>query len=508
MLVVLLTLGALFATASPRRYHETDVSKPSVWRWEAKARHDQKIELIFAVKQTNLRILEDFVLATSDPDSPAYGNHLSRDTVDDLVAPTEKAKRTVWGFLAEHRLQTCKPNGNSDFILCIVDVSTAEKLLGAEYHYYRHANSGRLVVRTPHYSLPEEVSEYVDFVSPTVRFPTVQKRIVYKKNNTGTQEDNTPSRLRTLYKVGDVEGSNGKQSCTAFLEQYFEMDDLKTFWSKYYPKAKGQTIKTVGPDQTIPGVEASLDIQYITAMGGGIDTEFWSFAGRAPDNPQNEPFLKWMYTVANTTDEDIPKVITNTIYIPTRFLNSSRRQVFSTSYGEAERTVSTDYMFRINNEFKKAAARGISLLFATGDFGVTDQGECPNNRFQGQWPAGSPWVTGVGGTQDGSIKTGAPENGWDGSSGGFSDRFIRPSYQENAVAEFFNTVKKSDLPLSKYYNKTGAGFPDVAAQAVDFQVINGGQLLPVAGTSCACPTFSGIVSLLNDLRLAKGKTTL
>jgi tripeptidyl-peptidase-1 len=30
----------------------------------------------------------------------------------------------------------------------------------------------------------------------------------------------------------------------------------------------------------------------------------------------------------------------------------------------------------------------------------------------------------------------------------------------------------------------------------------------VPGTSCACPTFSGIIGLLNDLRLAAGKPVL
>jgi len=30
----------------------------------------------------------------------------------------------------------------------------------------------------------------------------------------------------------------------------------------------------------------------------------------------------------------------------------------------------------------------------------------------------------------------------------------------------------------------------------------------VDGTSCSCPTFAGLVSLLNDIRLAAGKPTL
>jgi uncharacterized protein YjbI with pentapeptide repeats len=65
---------------------------------------------------------------------------------------------------------------------------------------------------------------------------------------------------------------------------------------------------------------------------------------QAPDNPQNEPFLKWLGVVSNTSDAAVPKL-------------------FSTSYGEDETSVSTAYADRINIEFVKAGARGISLLY-------------------------------------------------------------------------------------------------------------------------------------------------
>ena len=39
-------------------------------------------------------------------------------------------------------------------------------------------------------------------------------------------------------------------------------------------------------------------------------------------------------------------------------------------------------------------------------------------------------------------------------------------------------------------------------------VVSGGQTFNVDGTSCSCPTFAGLVSLLNDVRLAAGKPTL
>ena len=45
-------------------------------------------------------------------------------------------------------------------------------------------------------------------------------------------------------------------------------------------------------------------------------------------------------------------------------------------------------------------------------------------------------------------------------------------------------------------------------QAENFNIVVGGFTTFVAGTSCASPTFSGVVSLLNDLRLQAGKSPL
>jgi tripeptidyl-peptidase-1 len=63
---------------------------------------------------------------------------------------------------------------------------------------------------------------------------------------------------------------------------------------------------------------------------------------------------------------------------------------------------------------------------------------------------------------------------------------------------------RADDPCSK----TGRAYPDVAAQAVNFQVVIGGQVEGLEGTSCASPTFAGVVALLNDYRLSLGKAPL
>merc|ERR1711904_315660 len=92
------------------------------------------------------------------------------------------------------------------------------------------------------------------------------------------------------------------------------------------------------------------------------------------------------------------------------------------------------------------------------------------------------------------------------SSGGFSNYWPMPSWQKDAVAEY---LKQSGLPpASRGYNTSGRAYPDISAQATNFFVISGFPLPGVAGTSCASPTAAGIFSLLNDLRLQNGKSTL
>merc|ERR1711939_255273 len=50
--------------------------------------------------------------------------------------------------------------------------------------------------------------------------------------------------------------------------------------------------------------------------------------------------------------------------------------------------------------------------------------------------------------------------------------------------------------------------PDISAQAIDYMVMAYGIPNPVAGTSCASPAASGILSLVNDIRIANNQPTL
>jgi tripeptidyl-peptidase-1 len=163
------------------------------------------------------------------------------------------------------------------------------------------------------------------------------------------------------------------------------------------------------------------------------------------------------------------------------------------------------YATRVNAEFQALGARGVSIMFSSGDGGVagSQPSDCPNG-FIPTFPAASPYVTAVGATDVPSAETAAQF-----STGGFSNYWGRPPYQVPGVARYLQLANASGtLPAAHYFNQSGIGFPDVAAIGTNFDIVCFGTTTTVDGTSCSSPTFAGMVALLNDHRLAAGKATL
>ena len=192
--------------------------------------------------------------------------------------------------------------------------------------------------------------------------------------------------------------------------------------------------------------------------------------------------------------------------------------VHSVSYGNDEKQQSgAAYMYSVNTAFMKAGARGLSILFASGDQGVCGREGCGGiivkkwKRFKPDFPGGSPYHTSVGGTDFVTDSIGE-EMVWTDGGGGFSDHFGIPSYQAAMVAAFkANSSAMGLLPAAHLFNDTGRGYPDVAAlggQKAPYCVTTGGRFEGVAGTSASTPVVGGIVAKLNALRLVAGKKPL
>ncbi len=441
---------------------------------------ESTVKIYFALKQTGLGWLRDELQAVSDPRSARYGQYSNWDRIShfvhgrrDSVAAFESALRSV-----NFDVQPWHYTVGRDFAVVDVPVSSAEALFNAQFLTYQSTKKADVrIVKSKAHSVPESLRPHLDFVFGISEFPRPNRVFVRHKLpppfwTIGT----TPSSIDKDYNISGYSSTSSKnsQAIASFLKQYFSPEDLAKFQEKFKLPNKPIT-KIVGDDKPAnPGIEANLDVQYISAMGRNVDT--WFVYTNKLANHGQEDFLSWIIGQVNTTDSP---------------------WVHSVSYGDVESSIPSDYLSRVEIEFQKFGLSGCTLLFASGDSGVDCKGIF-HHEYTPMWPSSSPFVTAVGGTV-------SLNEVWRDGGGGFSNVFATPSYQSDAVKEYLGSGK---APPLKYFNGTGRAYPDVSVYSVACDIVIDGLPWPVDGTSCASPIFAGIASLLNDVRLLQGKPTL
>ena len=131
-----------------------------------------------------------------------------------------------------------------------------------------------------------------------------------------------------------------------------------------------------------------------------------------------------------------------------------------------------------------------------------------NPKLWPSWPASSPWVTAVGATRFIDHTVGQPEMASDqfGSGGGFSHDFPVFAHQASATKAYLATAQ--NLPPAGSFSPLGRGTADVSALGEGYQIVEAGGVMPTGGTSASTPTFAGLISLINEQRLAAFKPAL
>ncbi|KAH9218824.1 peptidase S8/S53 domain-containing protein [Leptodontidium sp. 2 PMI_412] len=506
-------------------------------RWTQLEQPDPKtlLHLRIAVHMSDHDLFEKTLFEVSTPDHPSYGQHLNHEEVRALVKPKDSSTQAVLAWLQSSGIPETDIKDRGEWINFRVSVDKAETMMGAAFYYFTQNadKSHSKQIRALKYSVPENVAPHIAMIHPITRFGQLKPQRsapftteYYGKveniaeaphvpnpslNVTACNATITPACLRALYNIGDYSTNpavNSQLGVCGYLNQYAKYNALDTFLKKYAPYAVTQNFSyalingglatqnnTVDDD-----VEANLDIQYAASLGYETNITYFSTAGRGPlvpdlDQPtqvdnQNEPYLEFLNYILALPDCDLPQTIT-------------------TSYGEDEQSVTEGYSRTVCDKFGQLGLRGVSILFSSGDTGPgsacqTNDGK-NTTRFLPIFPASCPYVTSVGGTY--RVE---PEIAVAFSSGGFSDRWERPSYQDSVVKEYLSILGDRWKGL---YNPKGRGFPDVAAQGYRFHVINqnGSGVLTdilVGGTSASAPAFAGIISLLNNARLSAGSKPL
>ncbi|KAH9987763.1 subtilisin-like protein [Russula compacta] len=515
--------------------HSLD-SIPAKWQCQGHPPAGTTIDLRVALRPHRENALVDALYEVSNPQHPKYifvfffgGAVLSKEEVAELVAPHADTLELVGSWLERHEVSFSVTHGGSWLTLSGVPLAKANALLGASYQLYRHAETDETIVRTTRYALPAALQEKVLTVAPTTYFgspralrrrsrlvqngPTLPNGDPDRQHALATALDpdapvpsdcsntTTPACLRQLYKTAKYvprATHENKLGITDYLEQYASHSDLTKFMTLFRADAKAATFsveKVNGgvSDESKPAMEANIDIQYAESITYPTRSIFYSTGGSPPFKPDdatptntNEPYLEWLEFILSQNQTTIPQTV-------------------SASYDDDEQTVPPEYAKSVCDLFAQLGARGVSVLFASGDVGV-GEGDCLTNngskvvQFSPLFPASCPFVTAVGGTTRVN-----PEVAANFSGGGFSNYFKRPQYQDGAVSAYLEKIGSKN---KGYYDRSGRGYPDISAQATNFQVVFGGKVVSVDGTSCAAPTAAGVISLLNDFLISKGKRPL
>ncbi|KAF8894976.1 family S53 protease [Mucidula mucida] len=475
----------------------------------AMAVHEQisgdTITLRIALAQNDMTGLEEALYSVSTPGSSAYGQYLSKAEVKAFAEPKEGALEAVSAWLAENDVpdSAYKTTGAfDDWVSLTLPVSQANALFDTAFAQYVHVESGERMIRTLEYSLPEDLFEFVELVHPTTSFarisgePLVEIPVPVAKREIRLDERAnpapsscatvvTPACLQALYAIPTTPATTDTElGVLGFIDQWANQADLKSFLAALRTDINSSTAFTLetldggqnpqGTNQA--GVEANLDIQYTVGVATGVPVVFISVGDDNTDGVSG-----FIDVFDYLTAEDEPPA------------------VISTSYGFNEPELSSSLLTRMCNGYMALGARGVSILFASGDGGVSGVQSQSCTTFVAEFPSGCPYQTSVGAT------TGVTEVVATFTGGGFSNFFARPSYQDADVSAYLTTLGST---YSGKYNASGRGFPDIAAQGQRLEIFYQGSSGLVSGTSASTPIFASVISLINDRLVAAGKPVL
>ncbi|KAI0344952.1 subtilisin-like protein [Trametopsis cervina] len=510
--ILILAAFVSLALAKPQArtltVHESLQSAPSGYVKTAAAPADESIKLRIALVQKDMSGLIDKLYDVSDPKSANYREHLTKREAEDFAAPSAETVDKVNTWLKENGLQADQLTSAGDWLSVNIPVSKANEIFDADFSVFTHPQTQKQTVRTLSYSIPADLKEHIELVHPTVTFPNPKgvrpimhsavlnnhaERATESLHARATCNGNaiTPPCVQSLYGLPTApsSGAGSQIGVSGYIGQFASQKDLTTFLKQFRPDIPSSTafkLQTLdggsnpqGSGQA--GDEANLDIQYTVGVATGIPTTFISVGNNFQDGGL-EGFLDTVNFVLN---------------------ESNPPQVLTTSYGNDESDISRALATKLCNAYAQLGARGVSILFASGDGGVG--GGQPGERcttFVPSFPAGCPFITNVGAT---TLSGTSGETAGTYSSGGFSNYFGIPSYQASAVQSYLSTLGSTNRGK---FNTSGRAYPDVAAIGTNVEIIVNGRSEIIFGTSASSPIFASVIALVNDRLLAAGSNVL
>jgi kumamolisin len=435
----------------------------------------------------------------ADPDEPAQVTLVVRRRPDAFADLFQRVERATWRHPRLGREQLAIEHGadpsDLDRIVSLAtranlqilgtdlltrhvqlggSVADLQSFFGTELGRYTFAD-GSYRGRIGAVHIPAELGGIVQAVLGLDDRPQAQPRVALAAATPGVVMSLAPAAVARLYNFPG--GLTGQNQCIGIIELGggYQLADLQTFFAQAGLPLPSITAISVDGGQNAPSnppgiddIETALDIQVAAGVASGAAIAVY---------------------FAPNTDRGFLDAITTAIHDTV-----NRPSIISISWGSAEINWTQQAMQAIEQALIDAAALGISVCCASGDYGSGDS--VPDGLAHADFPASAPHALGCGGTLldvgGDSINS---ESVWNSASrasgGGISDVFPLPAWQVGAGVP----------PSINPNRRIGRGVPDVSADAdpaSGYQIVVGGNWQTIGGTSAVAPLWSGFLARLNQ----------
>jgi kumamolisin len=486
----------------------------------------QRLPLVFPLTADDAG-LAAFAHAVSTPGSPLYGRYESIQTLAGRFGAAPATRARVLAYLRAQGARDATIDPTGLLAEATFSAATAERLFQTRLARFR-AHGARFVAPEANVTIPTALGGLVDGVvgldtEPVLSDPQPRRAPGARADSAAGQPSSllahsgtsagcaagirsrgfAPNQYMTAYDYGPLRAAHlaGQGERVALIEiDGFRYSDLRT-----YARCFGIDIPSITTyfgavgHPLPPGGETTLDLEVLD--------------GIVPDLDELEVFENKSDTAGLLRAVVAPFVTPN-----------AKPQVISISLGLCEANsqfVDNGATVRAaEREFGLMAAAGITVLAASGDGGsaaCTTHSGAPADELAVSYPASSPWVTSVGGTnlllnsanqiQSQIVWNDTGDAPGDAGGGGISRLFARPGYQAGIDAPGApSTLNRRLVPDVSALADIAPGYATYCTatpECVNSQNPNPWQT--VGGTSAATPLLAGGIALVNQDLHRQGK---
>ncbi len=486
------------------------------------------LQLVFPLKADDAG-LEAFSNAVSTPGSPMYGRYESIQTLAGRFGATPATRARVLAYLRVHGARDAMIDPTGLLAEATLDAATAQRLFGTRLARFR-AHGALFIAPEATVTIPPALQGVVEGVvgldtEPVLHDPVPALRhrpratahaaagqpssaTLHSGTSSGcaagiASRGFTPNQYLTAYDYNPLRAAHlaGQGERVALIEiDGFRYSDLKTYANCFGLDIPSITTYYGAIGHPLPpGGETTLDLEVLD--------------GIVPDLDELEVFEN------NSDTVGLLRAVVQPFITP-----NAKPQVISISLGLCEASSQfVDNGASINaaeREFSLMGAAGITVLAASGDAGSAaciGRSGAPLDQLAVSYPASSPWVTSVGGTNllldeanqiagqivwnDTNLDPGAA------GGGGVSQLFARPSYQSGISAPGatarLNHRLVPDVSELADVSPGYATFCTAKPECINPQESNPWQA--VGGTSASTPLLAGAIALINQDLHRQGK---